>query len=254
MIAIILAAGSGRRLSINKPKGLLNVGQHPLIYYSIRNLIKTKKIKDIYIVIGYEFIKYENYFNSFNFDTSVNIKTIKNDLFETSGSMFSLYLALQELIKASENNINQNVIILDSDIIYDYDEFYSYITNSYTNAIFATNVAPERYDACYIKENNDCYLKHISKDINSIGFSEKTTLWEHIGITKTSADSIKAIRDYCEKVFDDSNSFQHEYDNIFENLPSNYKVCKYENYIWTEVDDDLQLNYLITNIYPKLNI
>lgn len=254
MIAIILAAGSGRRLNIRKPKGLLTVGQHPLIYYSIKNLIKTQKITDICVVIGYESIKYENYFNSFNFDTSVNIKLVKNDLFETSGSMYSLYLALQDVLKINENRSTEDVIILDSDIIYDYDDFCSYISNSYSNAVFATNVAPERYDACYIRENNQGYLEHISKDINSIHYSDKITLWEHIGITKTSADSIAMIKDYCKNIFDESQSFQHEYDGIFENLPHQYKVCKCENYIWTEVDDDLQLNYLITNIYPKLTI
>ena len=37
MKAIILAAGSGRRLRIHKPKGMLNIGGKPLIEYSINN-------------------------------------------------------------------------------------------------------------------------------------------------------------------------------------------------------------------------
>ncbi|MDR3023903.1 NTP transferase domain-containing protein [Chryseobacterium sp.] len=248
MIAVILAAGSGRRLNINKPKGLLNIGAYPLIKYSIENLIKTGKIECIYLVTGYEGHKYENYISSLN--SNIDIQIIHNPDFASSGSMYSLYIALQNLLI---NNSIDDIVILDSDIIYNYDEFYEYISAPYNNAVFATNVYPERYDACYIKINEDGLLERISKNIDLMGSSDYEP-WEHIGITKTSAQTILPIKKYCESIFQETGSWQHEYDTIFENLSFAYKVCKYENYIWSEVDDDMQLNHLITNIYPKLNL
>ncbi|STC98321.1 NTP transferase domain-containing protein [Elizabethkingia anophelis] len=250
MIAIILAAGSGRRLNINKPKGLLNIGNSPLIQYSINNLIKTKEISKIYIVVGYAHVKYENYFNSLDF--GIEIEALYNPQFDSSGSMYSLYVAIQKIVEV--NDVSNDFVILDSDIIYNYDEFTHYLANPYNNAVFATNVPPERYDACYIKANNKDLLEQISKNINIVNSLNEHTVWEHIGIIKTSAQTIYPMKEYCERIFESTSSLQHEYDDIFENLLFDYKVCKYENYIWAEVDDDIQLNHLITNVYPKLNL
>lgn len=251
MIAIILAAGSGRRLNINKPKGLLNIGSYPLIQYSINNLIKTKEINKIYIVIGYEHIKYENYFNSLNL--GIEIETLYNPQFDSSGSMYSLYIAIQRIVGVNDVS-NNDFVILDSDIIYNYDEFYHYLINPFKNAVFATNVPPERYDACYVKANKEDLLEQISKNVNIVNSLNEHIIWEHIGIIKTSAQTIYPMKEYCENIFERTSSLQHEYDDIFENLFFDYKVCKYENYIWAEVDDDIQLNHLITNVYPKLNL
>ena len=52
MIGIILTAGSGRRLKINKPKGLLNIGDKTLIEYSLQNL-KKAGINSVFITTGF---------------------------------------------------------------------------------------------------------------------------------------------------------------------------------------------------------
>jgi choline kinase len=51
-VGIILAAGSGRRLKIHKPKGLLNIGAKPLIEYSIENLASAG-VSEVYVVTGF---------------------------------------------------------------------------------------------------------------------------------------------------------------------------------------------------------
>ncbi|MGH1520276.1 NTP transferase domain-containing protein [Chryseobacterium sp. JK1] len=251
MIAIILAAGSGRRLNIKKPKGLLNIGPYPLLHYSIHNLLKTKKVEYIYVVTGYEHLKYENYINTIN--NSIPIESIFNPVFNSSGSLYSLYLAIKYVLNVRHEKPT-DIVILDSDILYNYDEFYDYITNTHRNAVFATNVPPERYDACYIKMDNNDILQQISKNINIISSDCGSVTWEHIGLIKTSSETLHPIKEYCENIFEKMGSVQYEYDDIFENLPFHYNVCKFRDYIWGEVDDDIQLNHMITNIYPKINL
>ena len=69
MTGIILAAGSGRRLRIHKPKGMLNIGGRPLIEYSIKSL-KRVGVNEIYIVTGFKSEVYEHHFL---FDESIHL-------------------------------------------------------------------------------------------------------------------------------------------------------------------------------------
>lgn len=245
MIAIILAAGSGRRLKTNKPKGMLNIGNKPLIDYSIRCL-KMVGINEIIIATGYGSNYYDRYFS---------VSGLKNELsfchnpeFDHSGSLYTLYLCLKSLKK------NQDLVILDSDIIYNADEFIDFIKMPFKDAVLATNVPEGRYDACYVESGISDHLIKITKNINYITSNNANEYWEYIGITKTSAESIPQLIHYAEQKMSFNGSLDHEYDYAFESIDRNYKVIKYKDYVWSEADDNEQLNYMITNIYPKLNL
>jgi choline kinase len=248
MIAIILAAGSGKRLQINKPKGMLNIGNQPLIKYSLDCLTRSQLIDKIYMVTGFYGSKYDQYLK--NLESEVPIVTVHNPKFENSGSLYSLYLALKELKSANEND---DIVILDSDILYDFDQFLSFLSYANDNCIMATNVPDGRYDACYVEIDDKGLLKKISKNINYV-VPEQEIYWEHIGIVKSSAASLAHLRQYCETVFEANDTLNHDYDYAFESVPHDYKVVKYLDYLWSEVDDNTQLDYMISNVYPKLNI
>ncbi|WP_268223505.1 phosphocholine cytidylyltransferase family protein [Sinomicrobium oceani] len=248
MVAIILAAGCGKRLQINKPKGMLNIGCQPLIKYSIDSL-ESCGITKIIIVTGFAADSYERYLITIN--TKADIKLVHNESFNTSGSLYSLDLALSYI---ENQNLSDDLVIMDSDIIYNRDEFMDFIAkNNDRNAIMASNVIEGRYDACYLEIGTDDSLLKISKNVNYISKNEGF-YWEHIGIVKSSEQSIKELITYSKKMFRSNNSLHHEYDYVFENLSRKYKIIKYPDYIWSEVDDNTQLHYLITNIYPKLNL
>lgn len=240
MIGIILAAGSGRRLKINKPKGMLNIGNRPLIQYSIDSL-KRVGINQIIIVTGYKSEFYENHFRS-----HPGITLVHNAEYEKCGSLWSLYVALNSLEK------DEDVVILDSDIIYNYDEFADFIKNKDVNAILATNVSDERNDACYIDFSEFDDLIRVSKNINYV--TNREVQWEYIGITKSSESTVQQIKEYAQNLFNTSGSIDHEYDYAFESINETYKVCRYVDYIWSEADDNQQLKHLVTAIYPKLNL
>lgn len=244
MIAIILAAGSGRRLKTSKPKGMLNIGNRPLIDYSIKCL-QHVGIEEIIIVTGYGADYYQRYFSLVRNDDSVTL--CHNPEFENSGSLYSLYLVLKSLKKHSD------LVILDSDILYNVDEFVDFIRSPFPNATMVTNVPDGRYDACYIETNISEHIIKITKNINYIS-DRHSEYWEYIGITKSSSETINDIIDYAEQKMNSNGSLDHEYDYAFESLDHNYKVIKFRDYVWSEVDDNEQLCYMINNIYPKLNL
>ena len=241
MTGIILAAGSGRRLRIHKPKGMLNIGGKPLIEYSIKNLVKAG-VNNIIIVTGFKSEVYEEWFM---FDDRVNL--VHNPEYANCGSLYSLYIGL----KRAEND---DVVILDSDIIYNWDEFSEFMQDKHKNSMLATNVPEGRHDACYIKTDLSDNLEKVSKNINYVNLKEDEKSWEYIGITKSSAQSIPLIIDYADNLFSSTGNLDHEYDYAFESIDQKYKVLRYLDYIWTEADDNIQLDYMTSIIYPKITL
>ena len=240
MKAIILAAGSGRRLKIHKPKGMLNIGSKHLIDYSIKNL-RASGVERFTVVTGYQSEFYENHFI---FDDDVNL--VHNSEHANSGSLYSLYVGIKDE--------EEDVIILDSDILYNWEELNDFFNNPHRNAIFATNVPDGRTDACYVKTDYSDTLVKISKNMNTLGLRSEDPLWEHIGITKVSAIALSEIRAYAEEKFIESGDLQHEYDYAFESIDVKFKVLKYKDYIWAEADDNQQLQYMVSVVYPKITL
>jgi choline kinase len=244
--AIILAAGSGRRLKIHKPKGLLNIGGRPLIEYSIDNL-RAAGIYKVLIVTGFASEKYVTYFNDFYRGDSL-VKLVHNSEWAACGSLYSLYIALQAVEDHSD------LVILDSDILYNREEFLDFMKRPERNAVLATNVQEGRHDACYIESDLGGNLVKVSKNINTISQKDNDTLWEYIGITQSGWETAPLLRKYAKEKFDETGSIDHEYDYAFEGIRIKYKIVQYRDYIWSEADDNVQLQYMLTNTLPKISM
>ena len=245
-VGIILAAGSGRRLKIHKPKGLLNIGGKPLIEYSIANL-KAAGIYRIYVVTGFESEAYTNYFQN-HYNGGAHITLIHNPEWAACGSLYSLYIALQEVESTAD------VVILDSDILYNCNEFLDFMQRPERNSILATNVPEGRHDACYLQTDLGDHLVKVSKNLNVIPHKDGDILWEYIGITQSSSDTLSQLKKYSKEKFESTGSIDHEYDYAFESIDAKYKIVRYRDYIWSEADDNEQLHYMITNTYPKISL
>jgi choline kinase len=241
--AVILAAGSGRRLKINKPKGLLNIGSKPLIEHSINNL-QLAGVGKIYIITGFAHEYYEEHFSR---NPNSQVELIHNPEWANCGSLYSLHIALQSIV-------DEDTVILDSDILYNRNEFLDFMSHAEKNSILVTNVPDGRNDACYVEHDLGYNLLRVSKNINTISYKDGDTMWEYIGITKTSADTLPLLRKYASNLFVLTGSIDHEYDYAFEVIDATYKVIRYKDYIWSEADDNQQLHYMITNTYPKISL
>jgi len=245
MIGIILAAGSGRRLKINKPKGLLNIGDKTLIEYSLHNL-KKAGINSVFIATGFGHEQYEEFFNSKTWPLEIYL--IHNPEWAACGSGYSLQIILEEIEEG------EDVVILDSDILYNAEEFINFIQRKESNAILATNVPEGRHDACYIQTDIGNNLVKISKNLNELTVKDDDVTWEYIGITKCSAKSVKESLKYFKDLIKSTSSIDHEYDYAFQTLSSKFKIIKYRDYIWSEADDNEQLHFMVTNVYPKISL
>ena len=109
MRAIILAAGIGRRLkevSNNLPKPLFEINNKSLLFYSLE-AIYGSGIKDVIIIVGYKKEIIRNRIGN-NFK-GMNITYVENHIYENTGSMHSLSLALKQ---------PQDCLVLDGDLVF----------------------------------------------------------------------------------------------------------------------------------------
>lgn len=242
---IILAAGSGRRLKIHKPKGLLNIGGKALIEYSIENL-KAAGIHHIIVVTGFASEKYREFFAN-HYQGEASIELCHNPEWAACGSLYSLWIGLKAVPDKND------IVILDSDILYNREEFLDFMQRPERNAILATNVPEGRHDACYIEADLGGHLVKVSKNSHYIAGSDVDP-WEYIGITQSGWETIPQLIQYAEDKFEETGSVDHEYDYAFESIDAKYKIQRYKDYIWSEADDNVQLHYMITNTLPKISL
>ena len=111
--AIILAAGTASRLrplTSHTPKCLLKVGERTLLQRSMDALIKAG-IREFCIVTGYLHEMIEDFVRK-QYADSINVTYIYNEVYETTNNIYSLWLARPEAE-------GQEVLLLDSDLLYD---------------------------------------------------------------------------------------------------------------------------------------
>lgn len=113
MKAIILAAGMASRLrplTLNTPKCLLKVGERCLLQRSMDALI-SNGIREFVIVTGYLHEQIEDFVKE-QYSQNVSVKFIHNDVYDSTNNIYSLWLARPEAE-------NQEILLLDSDLLYD---------------------------------------------------------------------------------------------------------------------------------------
>lgn len=99
-----------RPLTDNTPKCLLNVGNRPLLQRSMDAIIKSG-VKDFVIVTGYLHEMIEK-FVAKQYGSSINVKFIHNNVFDSTNNIYSLWLARPEAD-------GEEFLLLDSDLLYD---------------------------------------------------------------------------------------------------------------------------------------
>ena len=111
MQAIILAAGQGTRLrpmTADLPKCLIPINGKPIILYQLE-CIEKSGIGECLIVTGFKGEQVERHFGSQFGNTKLIY--IKNDCFEETNNIYSLWLARHHLL--------ENIILLEGDILFE---------------------------------------------------------------------------------------------------------------------------------------
>ena len=113
MKAVILAAGKGTRLhdlTEKTPKCLVPVKNRPILDYQLAAL-EAAGIQDILVVTGYCSDQVEAYAQG-------RYLTIKNEDFETTNSIYSLWLTKNE-VSASDFILLNGDVVIDQDLLLD---------------------------------------------------------------------------------------------------------------------------------------
>ncbi len=207
MKGIILAAGQGNRMgskTTNQPKCMLNYNNKSLIKNIIEKM-NSCNINDIVVVNGYKSQVLEKHLKD------NEVKFVTNSNFKNTNMVNTLFCA--------ENEMNDDLIVSYSDIIYKKNILKNLIQNQ--NDI-AVTVDKNWYDLWKIRMDNplqDAETMKIDKNGDILELGKKPNNYEqingqYIGLIKISKNILTNLKNYYHEL--DKNKF---YDGeIFNNM------------------------------------
>jgi len=229
MKAIILAAGIGSRLrpiTNIKPKGMVKVNGQPIIEYQIKAYLSAGICEsNIYVVAGYKIEMIENYI----LDMFPEINIIRNNDYEKTNNMFSLYLCLRHIA-------NSDVVISNGDCVY-----ADNIVNNFILMKGGNLIASDR--GSYTDENmkiivKDGVVTHISKQI-----AVSEAYGNSIDLYKIECDAVEKLLEIIRTIIAKDRTLWTELalDELFEFI--DFLPYDIQGKKWMEIDnfEDLQL-------------
>ena len=183
--AVILAAGRGTRLAgevSDRPKGLLRIGERPIIEESIASLADAG-IQDVILVTGHLAPLYEQFVRRFP-----AVRTVHNERFADSGSLYSLYQA-RSLLRGP-------FLLLESDLVYEPRALATLLEGPDEDAILVSGPTAAG-DEVYVSTEAG-RLAGMSKRREALA---GTIAGELVGITRVSAALFEIMCRYAGREF-----------------------------------------------------
>ena len=163
MQAIMLAAGKGSRLgkyTKNNTKCMLDVHGETLLERAIDALLEAG-IKDFILVLGYKKDNVKKFIKEKELDKKINITYVDNDVYDTTNNIYSLYLAKDYLIQ-------DDTILLESDLIYDKSIIKKLVNSKYESVALIAKYK-EWMDGTVVKLNDDNTINSFVERKDDIG-------------------------------------------------------------------------------------
>ena len=224
--AVILAAGKSN--FFETPNALVEVYNEKIIERSI-NLLLKKKIKKIYIVCGYKAELFSYLEKKYS-----QVQIIYNNDYQEKGSFYSL-LTLKDICQ-------DDIILLDSDIIYEEKALDYILESDRVNAILVS--AEKGYkNESFIEEKNG-KLWNISKDIRELANYSA----EMLGISKLSKNLLKDIFNLPVE----NDKFSYEYAIKECGIRNEIYTIHIDYLLWGEISNDENYKKVIDYLYPAI--
>lgn len=242
MQAIMLAAGMGKRLkkyTKDNTKCMLEIQNKTLIERTIEALLEAG-VNKLILVIGYKGENLKNFLINECKNPKIkemNIKFIENPIFDKTNNIYSLYLAKDEIK-------NDDTILLESDLIYDY-ELIKKLVNSKDANIVSVAKYEEWMDGTVIKiDENKNVVEFIEK--KNFSFEEIDKYYKTINIYKFSKEFLnKEFLPFLEayiKAYGENEYYELVLKIIAHLSRCQLKAMDMSNFKWYEIDDAQDLD------------
>ena len=204
MKTVILAAGVSARLrplTNDKPKCLLKIGSKTILERTLDNLL-AYNLDDIIIVTGY----FEEQIKSFvkRYYPKLNVTYIFNEQYDTTNNIYSLWMT-KELVK------NNEMLLLDSDILFDKKILELLIKSEYRNCLALRSDHKLSDEEIKVRLNSDKSIAEISKTVDL-----KLAIGESIGIEKFSVEFTNKLFEILDKKILDEKRINIFYEAAFQ--------------------------------------
>lgn len=242
MKAVILAAGIASRLrplTDHKPKCLLEIGNKCLLERAIDGLL-ANGLNDIVIVTGYLQEQITTFVSGRYPD--LKVEYIYNEKYASTNNIYSLWMAGPSI---KEND----VLLLDSDILFDPALVKAVLASAYANSL-ALNAHPLGEEEIKVIPDARGKVLEISKtcDISK-------AIGESIGIEKMSRQYIRHLYDELDRLILNEGKVNVFYEVAFERLIAQgqtFEIVDTTNYFSMELDtvEDFQqaIRYIPENL------
>ncbi len=205
MKAVILAAGTAMRLrplTDNTPKCLLKVGNKSILELTLDNIIASH-IDDVIIVTGYLQEQIKNFVSSKY--PHLNVAYIYNDVYSSTNNIYSLWLAKDSLL-------GDEMLLLDSDIVFDKDIIKRLMESGYDNCLALKRHAVQE-EEIKVKVDDKSRVLEIGKTI-----MPAEAIGESIGIEKFGVESLYKLFDILDRKIKVNKQVNQFYEAAFEEL------------------------------------
>ena len=225
--AVILAAGMGTRLRdevSDRPKGLICLGDRPIVEESMMRL-RAAGIARILLVTGHQAERYEPLVQAWG----DRCETVHNPRFASSGSMYSLYCAREQ--------ISSDFLLLESDLVYESRALTRLLNCPDQDAILLSGPT-EAGDEVYVHAQAG-RLVSMSKDRSALG---GPVAGELVGISKISRELFDLMSELAAQAFETSLAYDYETDCLVAAAAQRPIGCPLvPDLRWGEIDDPAHL-------------
>jgi choline kinase len=219
---IILAAGCGRRLGINKPKCLIEIGGRTLLSRMLGQIYDWYHFSEVIVVTGFQHEMLEDALFRQG-APPYNLKTIFNPNFDTMGTKESLYWGLT---KAS----GDEVIILESDIIFTNLHLAAVLHEK--DSVVVASPMNALDDKVYVYTNEKGIINRMSKE-GIVPTTRNRFVGEFVGITRVRKTN--RLVKLCSSSFD-----CQDYESVLVKMKLRPQVTDHR---WQEIDTPEHLAY-----------
>jgi len=236
MRAILLAAGSGRRLQRPLPKCLIDIGGMTLLSRALRALAAVE-VSEVWVVVGYRHERITAELN--RCPSPVSVRCVRNDAF-LSGSVRSLWAAREAM--------TGEVLVMDADVLFPVHLLRRLVQSPHSNCVLGDPRSSFTGEEMMLTIHGD-RVWDITRGVRD----PSQVLGEGVGFYKLDHLAAHSLRGLLEEWMASGRDHE-EYEEAFRVL---FKSCVFGYELvgdlpWTEIDFPEDINKAEQTVWPQI--